>query len=361
MLVYCLIFVMLAILAVEDDIYTFPKAKFILVIIGLFLALFAGFRDVSVSRDYEPYLGSFNAITHGDLTGSGFLPLFEPGFVVIVRFCYFFFVDNAPVVIMLVFALLSMSTKLIAIRKLSFSPFLVLLLYYAHYFMFQEMTQIRNGLACSLFFLAIYFYLREQYLPVFLLILTAFLFHNSAVFYLLLFLIHKDKFNPYIYGSIFVAAIIVGVLKVPFLNLVTGIDFNLISNKLSTYVDYSKKGFFDNVRFFNVLNTVNVLLTGYFFICCVCYKVKDPKFIIFLKCNILSIFMYGALISLPSMAARFAELFGAVFPFLFAYGIQMLPFKKFNVFFLIGVAAIFFYINLIYGQLLNSYHVIPLK
>jgi membrane-bound ClpP family serine protease len=139
------------------------------------------------------------------------------------------------------------------------------------------------------------------------------------------------------------------------------VDLALISTKLTTYAETADSSIYEKIRFFNVLNTVNVLITAAIFFYCVKYKVKDTKLFLFLKCNIISIFTYGLLIDIPSIAARTTELFGAIFPLLFAYTLKMLPFKKWNILFLIGVASIYFYINLFYGDLLKPYELIKFK
>jgi hypothetical protein len=363
MYIYCLLFILLAIIAVEYEFKTVKNVDFILATIGIFLTLFVGFRDVSVSRDYLPYLNSFNYILHrGNTEETALLPLFELGFVFIVKVCYSFFHDNGPLAIMLVFATLSISIKFFAFRKLAFNPLLVLLLYYSQYFFIEEMTQIRNGLACSFFFLAIYFYLKNAKIKVFACILFAMLFHNSAILYLLLFLIRKDKLNAWLYGTIFLGAIVLGLIKLPLLSFVLpNVDLTLISTKLTTYADTADASFYEKIRFFNVLNTCNVIMTAYIFFYCVKNKIKDANLFLFLKCNIISIFVYGLLIDVPSMATRVTELFGAVFPLLFAYSIKLPPFKKWNILFLIGIASIYFYINLFYGKLLNPYELIRIR
>ena len=363
MYIYCLIFILLAIIAVEYEFKKVNNIDFTLAVIGLFLILFVGFRGVHVSRDYLPYLNSFNYILHDDGTQkTTFLPLFEPGFVFIVKICYNFFTDNAPLAIMLVFAALSIGIKFFVFRKIAFNPLIVLLLYYSHYFLIQEMTQIRNGLACSFFFLAIYFHLKDEKIKVFASIILAMLFHNSAIFYLLIFFIRKDKLNAWLYGSIFLGAIAFGLIKLPLLSFVLpNVDIALISTKLTTYANTADSPLFEGIRFFNVLNSLNIIVTAYIFFYCVKNKIKDTNLVLFLKCNIISIFVYGLLIDVPSMATRVTELFGAVFPLLYAYSLKMPPFKKWNIVFLIGIASIYFYINLFYGKLLNPYEVIRIK
>lgn len=358
MLIYCFIFLVLAVLAVEYEINPLPQTRFILIVITLLLSLFAGLRGVDVSRDYEPYLGSFNSILHGGAnSGLGILPLFEPGFVWIVKACFWMFSRNGAPAVMLAFAFLSMVPKTLAIKRLSFNPFLVLLLYYCHFFFFQEMTQIRNGMACSLFFLALLSHLRSRHVETLLYIGIALLFHNSAILYLILFLIGTRRPNYGLYGGILLGAIVLGILKLPILSSLVGFDLNLLSNKLTTYVDLADKGYMEEIRFFNVLNTLNVLMTAYLLGYAIYYKITEARFQLLLKCNIVGIFMYGLLIDVPSMAARFSELFGAAFPFLFAYGARYLPFKKFNTWSVILLAVIFFYINLFYGKLINPYSI----
>jgi len=360
MYIYCLLFILLAIIAIEYEFKAIKNVDFVLVVVGIFLTLFAGLRGMSVSRDYLPYLNSFNFIVHSNNTQSpALLPLFEPGFVFIVKICYRFFNDNAPAAIMLIFAALSISIKFFTFRKLAFNPFVVLLLYYSHYFFIQEMTQVRNGLACSFFFLAVYYYLKNDRIKVLACILFAILFHNSAILYLLLFFIGKNKLNPWLYGSLFLGAIILGIIRLPILSFVMPhVNLALISTKLTTYAETADSSIYEKIRFFNVLNTVNVLVTAGVFLYFVKYKIKDSSLFLFLKCNIISIFAYGLLIDIPSIAARIMELFGAMFPLLFAYILKMPPFKKWNILLLVGIASVYFYINLFYGDLLNPYELI---
>lgn len=213
-----------------------------------------------------------------------------------------------------------------------------------------------------IFFLTIYYRLRDENYKVLACILIALLFHNSAIFYFLLFLIKKEKLNPRLYGTMLFAAIILGLIKIPLLSyILPNVDLAFISVKLTTYAETANSSIYEPIRFFNVLNTINVFLTGYIFFYCVKNKIQDSRLFLFLKCNIISIFVYGLLIDVPSMATRITELFGVVFPLLFAYSLKLPPFKKWNILLLIGVASIYFYINIFYGDLINPYEIIRIK
>ncbi len=363
MAIYCFVFVFLAFLAMEYEFKTIERQNFVIAIIGIFFILFTGFRAVSVSRDYSSYLDTFNYIMHSDGGGQAtILPLFEPGFVFIVKMCYHIFHNNGALAIMLVFAALSISIKFFVFRKIAFNPFIVLLLYYSHYFFIEEMTQIRNGLACSFFFLAIYYHLRNEKAKVLGCIFVAALFHNSAIFYLLLFLIKKDRFNAWLYAGIFISAIILGLVRVQFLPyILPNANLAMISTKLTSYAEAADSSVYEQIRFFNVLNTINVFLTAYIFFYCVKNKIQDPRLFLFLKCNIISLFVYGLFIDVPSMATRITELFGVVFPLLFAYTLRISPLKKWNILLLIGVSLVYFYINIFYGKLINPYEIVRIN
>ncbi len=112
---------------------------------------------------------------------------------------------------------------------------------------------------------------------------------------------------------------------------------------------------------FNTLKNLIFSKSGESAISAYVVSFADTKLFLFLKCNIISIFVYGFMVNIPSIATRITELFGAVFPLLFAYAVKTPPFKKWNIIFLIGIALIYFYVNLIYGKLLNPYEMTRIK
>ena len=363
MYIYCIIFILFAVLAVEYEFKGITNIDFVLIILAIFLALFIGLRDIPVSRDYEAYLNTFSVVMHGESNdGAGILPLFEPGFAFIVMACYKLFDSNQAIAVMLVYGTISIALKIFVFRKISFNPLLVLLLYYSHYFLIQEMTQIRFGMACSLFFLALYYYLEDKKLITLFFILLAIFFHNSAIIFPLLFLLRKDKLNKWLFGGMLVSAVILGLARVPLISLVVPIvDLNAVSGKLTAYADFAEKGYYEKVRFFNIIYTINVLLTASILFQFIKNKMEDERLIIFLKINIVSIFIFGLLIDVSSIATRTSEIFGAVSPLLFAYGVKLFPFGKFNIFIIIIVAALFLYVNIFYGKLLNPYDIIKFR
>lgn len=360
MLIYVLYFIFIAILAIQYQFTPF-KSNFPLYTIVILLALLAGFQDTSVSKDYLDYQYLFDNIH--EMTGGGFYYLlaYEPGFVGIVIFFRKLFEANYGIAIMFFYALTSLSVKVFTINRLSINPYLVLLFYFSYFFLLHEMTQIRISLAAGIFLISLIPFLNEKRMTFAGLILLATCFHYSAILYLIILLFNTDKFNKNLYSGVLVLSLLFGIIKLPVLNLLGNFNASNISTKLATYIVTSQNGSIE-VNVFNSLNILNILCSFYF-IFAVKQEIltKDKKLMLFLKCNILSIFLLSLLSGAPAFAMRFSQLFSVAQIFLFTYLLRYLPFKKLNVFILVIVAGFFFYVMEIYGGLLNPYKIINFK
>jgi hypothetical protein len=347
------------VLAVESELKPFSSDLFLVITI-IALSLFAGLRGPEVSRDYESYQNVFDFIH--DLAGrdSGlFLSVIEPGFVGIVLLFRKIFQLNYVVPLMLFFAFSSVLVKVISIKKLAANPYLAILFYYSHYFLLHEMTQIRIGFASAFFFVALIFYLKENKLIYIFLILLATFFHYSAIMYLLVLLFDSKKFYKPLYIGVLAGAVILGLLRIPLLNYVGNFDLAVVSGRLSNYANIVESGKAQNMNVFNVLYLLNLATCLYFiFFISKGALLANKALVLFIKCNILSIFLLSLLSGVPSLAFRFSELFGLVSMFMYASLLQYLPFeKKLNLLITILIAAVIFYVDVFHTDLLNRYYI----
>lgn len=361
MLIYILYFIFIAVLAIQYEFTPF-KNNYLLFSVIILLVLLTGFRGMDVSRDYNNYQYIFDTIY--DITDSknfSYLIVFEPGFITIVIFFRNLFEFNYGVAIMLFYALVTLLIKVFTINRLSINPYLTLLFYFSYFFLIQEMTQIRIGLASAIFLFSLFSFLKGKRKTFAGLILVATLFHYSAIFYLILLFFNTKTFNRTLYIILLALSPLLGLLKLPLLSILGNFDPSDISGKFNSYVENSENGN-AYINVFNSLNVLNIL-------CCV-YLIffvkneiltKDKRLILFLKCNILAIFLLSFLAGAPVFSLRFNELFSIVQVFLFTYLVRYLPFKKFNVFILVLLAGFFFYITGFYGKLLHPYEFINIK
>ena len=362
MLIYVILFIFLAVIAVEYDLKPF-NSNYLLLAIIILLGLFAGFRGDKVARDYESYQIIFDFIYDLSSTKNvGFLPIFEPGFVSIVLFFRSLFDVNYALAIMVFYALLTVTLKVFCFNRLSMFPYLAILFYFSHYFFLHEMIQIRIGLATAIFFFSLIFYIKGQRGKFVLIIILATFFHYSAIFYLLLLCFNSKYFNKYFYASLIGISLILGYLKIPILNFLGWVDLASVSEKYNDYLEKVQSGVVGGINYFNVLTLLDIAVSLYFIFVIPKKLLIEDKIIAFsLKCNVLSIFFLGALSGVPSLTFRISELFGVASIFLYASLVKYLPFGKFNIVATILIAASIFYTIVFHTDMIYSYYFMKIK
>lgn len=363
MLVYILYFIILAALAITYEYKPFPKF-WMLVISCLMLGLQAGLRGPHVDRDFADYQHSFDAIDsyYREITGGRIFTFFEPGYVLIVYGLKTLAPLNYGAVCMLFFGLSSMALKTISINKISFNPFLVLLFYFSHYFLLQEMTLVRIGFASAIVFVGFTYYLKEERWTFLLFILLASIFHYSAILYLLVFAFNTHTLNKPVYLTFLGVSILMGFIKIDLFDVMNQINPELITGKLRGYEYVAKTAFRDKINTFNVVYLANAIVILYLLLVPPKEVMKqDNSLIFFIKCNILSLFLLSALNGVPAIAFRISELYGITSIFLFAGSLYYLPFKKGNILMLVALAALFTYINFFHNNLINPYTIIRFR
>lgn len=360
MLIYIIYFIFIAVLAIQYQFTPF-KSRVPLYTIAVLLALMAGFQDISVSKDHSNYQNIFDSIY--EITGNSYYYLitFEPGFVAIVVGFRKLFELNYGIAIMLFYALVSLTLKIFTINRLSINPYLTILLYFSYFFLLHEMTQIRIALASGIFLISLISFLNERRRTFVCLILLASCFHYSAIFYLILLFFNTTTLNRNLYISVIVVSLILGLIKLPILNTLGDLDVSDLSGKINNYIEISKDGSIA-VNVFNSLNILNILCCLYFLFFVKNQElVKDNRLVFFLKCNILSIFLFSFLAGAPAFSLRFNQLFSIAQIFLFTYLVKYLPAKKLNVFILVIIAAVFFYVLQFHSGLLGPFKIITIK
>lgn len=360
MLIYVIYFIFIAILAIQYEFTPF-KNNYLLYSIVILLALLAGFQDISVSKDYLNYQYIFENIY--DITDNNFTYLlaFEPGFVGIIIFFRKLFEFNYGIAIMVFYALVSLTLKIFTINRLSINPYLTILFYFSYFFLLHEMTQIRIALASAIFLISLLSFVNGRRGTFVALILLASCFHYSAIFYLFLLFFDTRTLNRNLYICLIVLSLILGLIKLPLLNILGNVDVSDLSGKINNYIEISKNGSIA-VNVFNSLNILNILCCAYLLFSINNQDlIKDKRLVVFLKCNILSIFLLSFFSGAPAFSMRFNQLFSIAQIFLFTYLIKYLPFKKLNIFILVIIAAIFFYVIQLHGELLGPFKIITIK
>ena len=166
------IFSILIVFSFTED-YLGKYKWLIFIIIGLTLILYAGFRPVGFDRDSPNYEAFF---MHPDSKESAISV--EPTFLWICNFGAIILQDVR--IVLLIFAIIGVTIKLLAIKKSSPILFLPLVIYFGNFYYLHELTQIRAGIAAAFFLLALPYPAEGKKALALILVLLACSFHYSA-------------------------------------------------------------------------------------------------------------------------------------------------------------------------------------
>ncbi len=358
MFIYVAIFLVITFFAVEFEIGE-SKSIWPLTVLAIFLILFAGLRNPEVPRDYVVYQFIFDNIDNPSISASYIRDATEPGFYAVILFFKWLFPNFYSVAIMMFCASVAVGLVTISLYKNLWNPYIGLLFYYSNFYFLHEMTQVRIGLALSIILAGLPFFFKRRNLVFSAFIILASLFHYSAIILFGLFLFRRDHFSKTWFAILWFSSLLIGSLRINtigILNILSSITNT--SSKFSTYLELTTEGMIDQVNIFNVFNLLTMFLNGYLlYIIPKEDFIKNPRLSFFLKSNIISVFLLCINSSNALMAFRVSEIFGIFSIFLYPYLVKYLPFKKFNIWFVALFAFVFFFINILYGHLLNPYRI----
>ncbi|MBW7840021.1 MAG: EpsG family protein [Chitinophagaceae bacterium] len=358
MLIYIIIFFLIAFFAVEYELGN-RKLSGAFIALTILLILFAGLRNPFVPKDYLVYEFIFDNIGKDNMAGDNISKSLEPGFYGLILLFKSLFTNYYTLAIMICCAVVAVTLHSLSFHKYSFNPFLALLIYYSNFFFLHEMVQIRIGISISIILVSLPLLINKKYLAFGLLVIFATLFHYSAILALSFFFFKNQIFNKKFYAALLIFALPFGMLNLGTINIFEVLSIIDSANpKLSNYSNTSIMGLDAAANLFNVMNLMSIVIAGYLL-----YVIpkedllKDNYLSLFLKCEIVSIFIFCATSSNALIAFRVSEVFSIFSIFLFVYLTKYLPFKKLNIWLVIGIALIFLSLNIFDGDFIKPYRI----
>lgn len=286
---------------------TISSKTLILTFIGILLILIAGLRPIGIDGDSLNYIGVLGV----SLSEANFIDK-EPTFWIINEFNKILFTGNNQT-FFLIFAIIGVTLKILAIQKLSLLPIFSVFTYVCLYFILHEMTQIRAGIATAIFLLAIPDIYNRNLKSFLFKTILAMMFHYSAVLMLLVYFLNPHKINFKIFGFLPIIGVIfmlVGINVITILNPFLFILPDFIANKIELYILLLDDGKFSEINVFNfyygsllVLYCTMILYYNYF---------KSQYDILFIKIFGSMLFFFYFSSAIPVLAFRISEFFGVV-------------------------------------------------
>lgn len=310
-------------------------------ILSFILVVFSGFRDSEHFMDYENYVNYFD----------GFNENVELSFVLISNIVKSFFDDSTALFV--IYALLGVLLKIVAFKTINKDYiFLIMAMYLVNFYILQELTQIRVGVASAFLLLAIK-PIYERKLWQFLVLITfATFFHYSALVLAPLYFLNGEKITKKKWVLLIPTAYMLYFFNINLTQLVQFIPINSIQALYEMYVDSLDFWEFDGVNVFNLLIFLRCSIAIFFVYNTDKLIESNRYFIIMLKIYILGIFAFVSLTDIPVLSFRISELLFIVEIVLIPMFIYLFNEKRLSYFIPLSLGAIFLYFNLVFLKLI---------
>ena len=315
------------------------------ILFGIILILIATFRD-GADRDYYNYVAYYDSIQIGDI-------FIEPTFWLISLLVRVILFDNV-IFLFLIYAILGVGLKMMAIKELTNLWLLSIAIYISFYYILQDLTQIRSGVATGIFLLSLK-PLYERKLKLYIVHCTiAAAFHYSAILLFPLVFLRGQKMNIWLYATLIPASYSLYFLGISFYEILAYIPIDFIQQKVILYIRLA--GISDG-------ETLNVFSNLQLMRCSICFFILWKKDLIhehnryvllLIKIYIISIALFVLFVDIPVFAFRASELLGIVEIIVVPLLIYAFASSRLRLVFPMIVGAFLIYIQLFYIGLLAN-------
>lgn len=314
-------------------------SKLFIFLTSLTLILVSGLRAPGVDRDYLGYV---------DMINNSSRVFMEPTFELFSYISGSQFM-NSTLLFFIIYAVLGVTLKMLAIKKLSSFWMSSVLIYFSYSFILQDMTQIRTGVAVGFVLLALSSMYDRKLIPFLFFITLATLFHYSAILMLLLWFFKPGKINKFFYFLL----LILSYLLVVYVEDAIIFLFSYFPEAIQFRVLAYDNAFGGALNIFNTWQLIRCGLSMVFLIFADKLFACNKYSYLLIKFYIFGTSLYVLLSSNPAFAARFSDL-------LFVFDILSLPllvylfrYRFIGKIVVILIAASYLFMNLYYNKIIN--------
>lgn len=325
----------------EDKKDSYTRAFFVAATILLFA--FAALRPIGADADSRTYAVLYESVRE---------EFIEWSFVGLSKLVHVLFDDVRWLFVL--YALLAIPVHAYGIFRLSPYVLLSLLIWFSHYFVVHDYTQIRVAVSIGIWFVGLSFLCQGKRWKYFLTVLFSIFFHYTAVAFLLPLFFSNKPLNSR--GRIFLASIVLFVYALYFahIDLIVSLPIPYMQNKIEEYQRIRDMGIMgDEINVFNMVFLLRVTMFFFFLLKYPRVVRKFPNASLLLKVYCCSLASYVGLSGLPIVAGRVRELFGVVEVILFPMLLVTVRPIAFGRLMLVILALGFLSLNIFYNHLIT--------
>ena len=224
--------------------------------------------------------------------------------------------SNNTIWLFLIYAILGISLKIIAIEK--FAPFLWLsmLTYLSHFYILHDMIQIRAAVASGILLCLIEFLYKREWIKGGFAVCLANYFHRSSLVLWFLFFLKGNKINKFAYISMIPVCYIFYACGISLGWVAVRIPLDSVSLLFERYQSAMVLGQHTDINVFNAVHFVKCIFCIYLLYDSVFFAKKIKYFVLLIKIYTISLCAFVLLADIPVMAWRISEFLGIVEIFL---------------------------------------------
>lgn len=308
--------------------------------------LFAALRPIGVDHDSSNYQNLF-------IEGAQRENEVEFSFELIGNWVYN--VWHEPRMLFVIYAFLSVVLKGIPIRFIGKDEcLLALLVWISHFFLIQDLTQIRAAVSCTFFLIGVVFLLKSQRIPYVLCVLIAAFFHFSAFIFLLFTFFGAKELSALWKKALFCIPLLGYFFYLIHFDPFISLPIPYLQDKVELYEtmrDTVVAG--DEINVFSSLYLLK-LVVFYFILWKYKYIVRErPGISLTLKIFAISFFCYPFFAFLPVLAFRISEMLGIIEIFMVPTMIYAFSPRFYGRLAVVAYAAASISLNFFYVQLFD--------
>lgn len=310
------------------------------------LLVFCALRG-DIDPDHHSYLNIYGYITQGQTY------LIEPAFYFFTWLSYYLI--NSPALIFIGFAFISLTVKHELLRKYSLYPLLSLLIYYCNYYILHDMTQIRIGVAIGIAFAAIVCWFSNRRYTYYLLIFISFLFHYSALMFLIVPFLPKGRVKNkelLIYIFVLVFAYVLYAMKFGLASVFSYIPIGFVQEKFLAYSEETRSGALQPVNVFSMMQMLKLAVIALIFLFANRRYSHSPFHNTMFRFYIFSSLFWVMFFDIPAFSIRISELFGFSEVFLLPCLMSVSARKSVGLGIIISITLFMFYLNIYHNKIL---------
>lgn len=352
---YFIIFFIVCIACAFAAIGNRPK-KIAAIVIAVMLIVIAGLRLPGIDRDSATYDYVFSRVGAplDYFTHFSDYSFYEAGYYLVPSvFKTFFNVDT--VWCFLFFAILGVFLKFRAIWKLTEFQMLSVLVYFCHFFILHEMTQIREGVASGVLLLCVVQIEKKNFIAFLSLLFVGFFFHYSSLIFIPFYFLNPRRLNKKIYFTVLLVPNLLYLLGINIINIFISLHLGIISDKLTLYNDLLEAGIFTDINVYNSVFLIETVFCAFLIWKCDFFYTKNKYALLLIKIYSIALGSWVLFASIPVISFRSYGYLGIVEIILVPFILYYIEEESIALVFTFLFALVSLFIDIVHNELLAPY------